>query len=176
MVALVAETGAGLSNANSYADVAFADAYYAGHPFYADNWDDLDPSTKAALLMAATRSLDGQYLWYGYRATTTQALEWPRARVRDLYDVLLPQDALPVRLRQAVAEHALWLTKGDRSPEAQTSTGLDRLKIDVIELDFASASSNTSAGTQPVNSATRALLRGLGDYLHGLRVRRVIVG
>lgn len=174
MTTLVAETGAGLSNANSYAGVTFADEYFANHPFYADAWDETDPYTKVSLLISATTMLDIQYLWHGVRKTTTQSLEWPRYRARDQYDTLIADDIVPLRVKQACCEQAYFLTKGDRAYDAQASTGLDKLKIDVIELDF---SSSPSLGrTQPVSSAVRGLLRGLGDYVNGMRVRKVIVG
>lgn len=175
MVTLVEETGAGLANANTYASVAYADAYFESHPFYSDNWAEILSADKAILLAAATRLLDSMYQWYGYRSTQTQGLDWPRRGVRDTYDYLLPLGTVPDRLRQATAEQAFWLTKGDKSTEAQTSTGLDKLRIDVIELDF-SSSTSTKSSTQPVVSSVRTLLRGLGDYSGGMRVRRVVVG
>lgn len=174
MVTLIEETGAGLATANSYVSLAQADTYFETHPFYADAWSLLDSSTRTVLLVAATRMLDVQYIWYGYRATTTQALEWPRYGVRDQYDQLIAQTSIPLRLQQAVCEQAYYLTKGDKSAEAVVDPGLDKLKIDVIELDFASAIRTTS--TQAVPSSVRALLRGLGDYASGMRVRRVVVG
>ena len=174
MVTVVMETGAGLANANSYADVAYADSYFAAHPFYADAWDELDDATKAVLLVSATRALDVQFLWHGYRATSTQALEWPRQRVRDLYDTLISANVVPERVRQATCEMAYYLTKGDRSPENSTVSGLDRLKIDVIELEY--SSSVSSSATAPVSTSVRDLLRGLADYMTGMRVRKVVVG
>lgn len=176
MVTLVEESGAGLVNANSYASVATADAYFETHPFYSDNWSEILAPDKQILLIAATRLLDSMYQWYGYRASTAQALDWPRKGVRDTYDTLLDYTAVPARLRQATAEQAFFLTKGDKSYESQASTGLDKLKIDVIELDFTSSTSTTKAGTQPIPSTVRNMLRGLGDYSGGMRVRKVLVG
>ena len=176
MVTLVEETGAGLPDANTYCGLSRADAYYAAHPFYADAWEALPVDVRNVLLAAATSTLDGQYLWHGRRATAGQALDWPRCLVRDLYDQLLPHTELPQRLRSATAEMAYWLTKGDRSPEAQTSSQLDSLRLDVIELNFAAGSARTTAGTQPVPTVVRGLLRGLGVYQYGSRTRRVVVG
>lgn len=175
MVTLVEESGAGLPDANSYASLAFADDYFEGHPFYADAWYDLDSDVKQYYLIAATAQLDTQYLWEGTASTTTQGLLWPRSGVRDLYDNLIPPDGIPRNLRRAVCEQAIYLTKGDRSPESQTSSALDKLKVDVIELDFAASTSSSSAGTQPVGSSVRTLLRGLGQYMYGSRIRRVVV-
>ncbi len=175
MPTVVVETGAGLANANSYVSLAYADTYFAGHPFYADAWELLDQSTREAYIIYATLQLDNEFIWRGRRATGTQALDWPRTGVYDLYDLAIAENSLPLRLMQATCEQAYYLTKGDRSAETQTSGEIDKLKIDVIELDF-SSSSSTSFSTQPVGSTVRGLLRGLGDYASGMRVRRVVVG
>lgn len=174
MPTLIPETGTGFPDANTYVSLAWADDYFAQHPFYADAWDELDPSTKEMLLISATRTLDVQFYWKGYRSTTTQALEWPRRNVRDMYDTLIQPNVIPRQLMEATAEQAYFLTKGDKSVEAQVSSGLDRLKVDVIELEYSSSSSSSSS-TQPVPSTVRQLLRGLGDYISGIRVRRVEV-
>lgn len=174
MVTLVQEDGSGLANSNSYVSLAEADEYFSGHPFYADAWALLASGERTLLLVAATRSLDVEYVWRGKRASTTQALEWPRSAVVDQYDTLLASDEIPLRLRQATCEQAYYLTKGDKSAEAIDDPGLDKLKIDVIELDFAKSIRTTRVNAVP--TAVRALLRGLGDYAAGSRVRRVVVG
>ncbi len=174
MPTLIPETGAGLANANSYVSLEYADAYFAGHPFYADAWEAMDTARRESFLQYSTLQLDNAYVWRGTRSTSTQALDWPRSGVRSEYDLLLPAYALPGRLLQATCEQAYYLTKGDRSAESQSVGDIDRLRIDVIELEFSSTVSSTS--TQAVPSTVRGLLRGLGDYSGGMRVRKVIVG
>ena len=74
---LIKETGAGLANANSYADVADGDAYHAGH-LYASAWTAATADQKAIALAMATRLIDAEYQFNGTRTTAGQALQWPR--------------------------------------------------------------------------------------------------
>lgn len=172
MVTLVLETGAGVPGANSYVSLEYADEYFTTHPFYSDAWQSIfDSERRKALLIAGSRQLDVQFLWRGTQVTTTQGLQWPRYGAYDDYGTYISQNVIPERLMQAACEMAYYLTKGDVGQNTQAAQGLDRLKIDVIELEF---SGNTS---QPVvSNAIISLLRGLGDFASGIRVRRVLVG
>lgn len=172
MVTLVLETGLGVPGANSYVDLDYADEYFLVHPFYSDAWAAVtDPERRKALLIAASRQLDVQFLWRGTRVSTFQGLEWPRYGAYDDYGAYISQNVIPERIRQAACEMAYYLTKGDVSQNTQAAQGLDRLKIDVIELEFSGSTS------QPVvPSVVLGLLRGLGDFASGIRVRRVVVG
>jgi hypothetical protein len=167
---IILETGAGLANANSYASVAEADAYFATHPFYADNWDDLGEPEKEHLLIAASAQLDSLITWRGYIYSSTQALGWPRSAVVDDEGRLVHNASVPSRVKQAVFELAFHLSRGD--PYAvSSSAGIDRLKIDVIELEFSGSTKITA-----VPAAALTALRGLGDYAFGSRVKKVLVG
>ena len=79
---LIKETGAGLGNANAYADAADGDAYHDGH-LYASAWTGAAADQKAAALVMATRLIDAEYQFGGTRVKTTQALQWPRQDCRD---------------------------------------------------------------------------------------------
>ena len=79
---LIKETGAGLANANAYADVADGDAYHAGH-LYASAWTAATADQKAVALVMATRLVDAEYQFGGTRALAAQALAWPRSDCRD---------------------------------------------------------------------------------------------
>ena len=79
---LVKEDGTGKVDANSYASVADGDAYFEGH-LYATAWTAATSGTKAAALVMATRLVDTQVQFNGYRAHETQALQWPRERCPD---------------------------------------------------------------------------------------------
>ena len=102
---LVVETGAGLSNANSYATVAQADAYLRARA-RAAAWDALDLETKAGRLVMATGYLDAAVRWAGEIATSAQALGWPRANALDRDGRPLAVDAVPVAVRNAAIEIA----------------------------------------------------------------------
>src|SRR5258706_538573 len=91
---LVKETGAGLSNANSYANAADGDGYHEGH-LYGTSWSGASTATKEAALVMATRVVDALFEFRGYRGNDGQALQWPRQYARD--DDRL-KNAVPVTL------------------------------------------------------------------------------
>src|SRR5512142_2314370 len=74
---LVKEDGTGKTDANSYADVADGDAYFEGH-LYATAWTGATADAKAAALVMATRLVDAQFQFRGFRSHSEQALQWPR--------------------------------------------------------------------------------------------------
>ena len=79
---LVKETGSGLASANSYADVTDGDSYFEGH-LYASAWVAALTATKTAALVMATRLVDSQFQFNGFRSNEGQALQWPRERCPD---------------------------------------------------------------------------------------------
>lgn len=175
MATLVVENGTGLSNANSYVTLAEADDYFGSHLFYADNWDDLGEPDKENALMTATAMLDGIMNWYGYISSFSQALGWPRYGVADREYRVIPTDAVPQAVKIATMELAMFLSRGDPFAAA-SSTGVDRLKVDVIEIEFTNTQNGGSRLPSPVPASALLALRGLGEYTLGSRVRRVVVG
>ena len=79
---LIKETGAGLSDANSYANAADGDAYHDGH-LYAATWTAATTGSKEKALVMATRLIDGLFQFNGFKRMSTQALQWPRRECRD---------------------------------------------------------------------------------------------
>jgi hypothetical protein len=170
MPAFVAEDGTGLSTATSYVSVAESDDYFLTHPYFSDVWDALGPPDKQRLLMMASTMLDNFIIWRGYVASGAQGLAWPRTGVIDNELREIASNVVPWKVKVATFELAVYLSKGD--PFAvSSSTGIDSLKIDVIELKFTS-----SVQVAPVPAAALLALRGLGDYTLGNRVRKVLVG
>lgn len=74
---LIKEDGTGRVDANTYAEVADGDAYHEGH-LYAGPWTGATEENKGKALVMATRLLDMQFEFKGWRAHGEQALEWPR--------------------------------------------------------------------------------------------------
>lgn len=81
-LALNKEDGTGKPTANTYALVADADTYHEGH-LYAAGWTAASAEQKAAALAMATRVIDTEYQFNGYRAGFAQALQWPRAECHE---------------------------------------------------------------------------------------------
>ncbi len=128
------EDGTGMAGANSYASVADGDAYFEGH-LYASAWTAATSDTKAAALVMATRLVDSQFQFNGYRAHETQALQWPRGDLEDDKGENLDEDTIPVRLKNATAELACYLIESDTTA-ALASEGIASLSIGSIKMDF----------------------------------------
>jgi len=118
---LVKETGAGLANANAYANAADGDAYHEGH-LYATAWVAASAANKDAALVMATRLIDGQFQFAGWKTSASQALQWPRASCLDPDgEEDLPADAVPKAVVEATCELARELLVADRTaaPEGE---------------------------------------------------------
>lgn len=73
----IIEDGTGLPDANSYADVATADAYFEAR--FVEGWNDQIPSAaREGALIRATDFIDANYVFVGVPLTDTQALANPR--------------------------------------------------------------------------------------------------
>lgn len=109
-MALTVETGAGAADAEAFISVADADAYFAARGNA--TWAALDTAAKEQNLRKGAEYLEAFYRWKGDRATTTQALSWPRAGVTvDGVDVA--SDAVPVAIQRANAELAVRASAAD---------------------------------------------------------------
>jgi hypothetical protein len=124
---LIKETGAGLVDANSYADLADGDTYHAGH-LYATAWTGATDDQKAVALVMASRLIDAEFQFNGTRTNAVQGMQWPRARcpepdaVHVPLQVLLPIpsdfvrfDSVPKAVVQATCEMARELLIADRT-------------------------------------------------------------
>jgi len=103
---LVVENGTGLSNANTYIDIAFADAYHRLRD--SATWADQGDHEKVAALIRATQYLDQSWAFVGEIEVLTQALAWPRIPA-DLTDAegRAIGGTVPVAVKNAAAEYAL---------------------------------------------------------------------
>ena len=124
---LIKETGAGLVDANSYADVADGNAYHDGH-LYASAWTGASVDQKAVALVMASRLIDAEFQFNGTRTNAVQGMQWPRAKcpepdaIHVPLAVLLPipsdyvrYDSVPKAVVQATCEMARELLIADRT-------------------------------------------------------------
>jgi len=79
---LIKEDGTRVAGANSYATAADGDSYFDGH-LYATAWTAATLGKKEAALVFATRLIDSQYQFFGWRVADGQSLQWPRERCPD---------------------------------------------------------------------------------------------
>lgn len=146
-LALIKEDGTGKADANSYATVADANAYYDGH-LYATAWTAATDDQKAVALVMATRLIDAEYQFNGTRTSPAQSLQWPRARCPDPdgasapLSVLLPipgdyveYDKVPKAIIQATCEMARELLLIDRT-SAPVGEGLKYYNVGTTQTGY----------------------------------------
>jgi hypothetical protein len=133
-MAFVVETGAGLSNANSYASVSAADSYVSDRGI--TGWASLTQTVKEQSLVKATDYLEATYrgAWKGNRVSETQSLSWPR------YNVIVdgfnfPANVVPTQVVNACIEMAIRASLGE-TLLADQGQRVKREKIDVIEVEY----------------------------------------
>ena len=144
---LIKETGAGLANANSYADVADGDAYHAGH-LYATAWTGASADQKSAALAMASRLIDAEYQFGGFKTNDSQSLQWPRYRCTDpdrdpsirvgrlmIWENWVPENSVPKAVIQATCELARELLIVDRTA-APAGEGLKYLNAGTTQTGY----------------------------------------
>ena len=157
---LIKEDGTGKVDANTYADVAGGNAYHEGH-LYATGWTGATADNKAAALVMATRLIDSQFQFGGFKANETQALQWPREECpdSDADGEALASDAVPKALADATCEMARELLIADRTV-APPGEGLKYYN------DGAEQTGYDKSDTRPIIShVAQAMLAKLGAFL-----------
>ena len=162
-MALIVEDGSGKADAESYADVAFADAYVDAQGGSA-TWSAADDTTVIEpALRKATQWIDDTFgqRWKGYRKTQAQALRWPRQGVYDRDGYLIDSESLPLRLKQATAAVALEVVLGKNLFASATTTEVVGSKSIQVGSLAVSKSFLGGASIQPDIPKAAALLQDL---------------
>ena len=122
---MVVEDGTGLSNADSFVSVAYADTYFSTRNV--TSWASL--TNKEALLIKATDYIEAVYseAWKGTTLNDTQSLSFPR--------IIDDATVYPDRLLKAVCELAYKANSGDLLVDVEQRTIEE--KIDVITVKYA---------------------------------------
>ena len=156
---LIKETGAGLSNANAYADVTDGDAYHDGH-LYASAWTGATTESKTAALVMASRLIDAEYQFGGVRAIAGQALAWPRRVCPDPETGdMLAFNAIPKPVVEATCELARELLIVDRTA-SPAGEGLSYQNVGSTQTGY------NKADTRPVIPAVvQAMLAKFGSLI-----------
>jgi DnaT-like ssDNA binding protein len=152
-VAVTLEATPGAADANSFEEVEEADEYFETR-LHAEVWVDADPADKTIALIMATRVIsaslspyryyvsDGNFYrtrstWTGVPSTSTQALPWPRIGMQNRNGVDIPDDEIPVELKQATSELALVLLSTDVTADNPVITGgITDLTAGPVSLSF----------------------------------------
>lgn len=145
-MAVIVETGAGLSNATSYVSEAELLAYATarGKTLSTD---------RSVLLIQAMDYIDEQD-FIGEKFTETQALQWPRYNAW-LDNYLIGPDTIPQLLKDCLCEAAIAVDAGN-SPLATIEREVKRETVDVLTIEYMD-----SAGAVPYNRALETKLRRL---------------
>ena len=182
---LTKEDGTGKANANSYAAVADGDAYFEGH-LYASPWTTASEASKMAALVMATRLVDSQFQFCGFRAHSDQALQWPRTECLDpdrglvtvsplapILSNFVPYDSVPRAVVQATCEMARELIVTDRTaaPPGEGISSTETSQVMNTDVSGSSSTSRTSYSkedTRPIVSrVAQAMLAKYGALIQG---------
>jgi hypothetical protein len=159
----VVEIGEADPDATSYCDVEFADDYTEANTFQSSDWLALDEEDKQRLLVRASRMLDVRFKWHGQRVDQDSGLKWPRAGVFDEDGFVISDTVIPVILKQATAEFAVYLMQDDwTSP--RDADQFKRLQVDVIDVQY-----NTDFRRAYIPPTLVEMLSALGSSSSGNR-------
>jgi hypothetical protein len=165
------DTTPGGASADGYVSEADADAY---HTDRVDNdaWDTATTLQKETAIKNATRLLD-LLQWKGSKYFEDGALRWPREGVYDLDGIMLAVDTIPTFLENATAEYAFVLLRDGDVTAAPGSAGLEKLKVDVIELEFDTERNNPTQKSQDTPDSVLAIIQPyLASSAFAMRVVR----
>jgi hypothetical protein len=169
---LVVEDGSGLSNAESYASVAEADARHSA--LGNTSWGDI-VDKEVALRLATDYMLSTYRLrWRGFRTTSTQALDWPRSQVEkpDAVGAYGPwpsyydDNEIPNEIKQACIDLALKTASGDLAPDLEPTE--KRIKIGPIEIDQ-DVNSTPVTVFRAIEAKLRPFFKGAGNGVRLIR-------
>lgn len=111
-------------DANSYVTEREAGAYFLNRA-HAELWEVFEE--RAQILMTASQMLDWYINWKGYKASTVQAMKWPRVNVVRRDGSPVPSDTIPKEVKIAVYELALASLEGDRTVD-NPMAGIEQVK------------------------------------------------
>ncbi|MCE6993058.1 DnaT-like ssDNA-binding protein [Dyadobacter sp. CY323] len=154
----VPATGSNSDTANSYCDVAYADAYHTlrGNTL----WTGTEPQKQAALIKA-TDYIEQVYSQRFIGIYSGVGLAWPRSNLSQY-----ASDVIPDNLKKATCELALEALAGDLNPATGGSQNVIREKVDVIEIEYDKA----------ITSKSRPAVTGyLSSLISGSALNRPVV-
>ena len=125
------DDGSGLTDANSYVDVDYADSYFLDRNNII--WSALTKAQKEALLILGTDYIETTYYdsFKGVMLNNLQALQFPRV---DVYGLEINYD----RVKKAVCELALRANDGDLNKDIDRQAVEET--VDVITIKYSASS------------------------------------
>ena len=132
---LVLEDGSGMSDANSYVSLAYADAYMVNRNYTA--WLTQSEYVKKAAIIKAMDYVDNIFDWKGTRLYKDQALSFPRKGLIDDegFDY---SGEIPEKVKKAICEAAFYVYKSYSlyiQKDVNGALKKDKKKADVVETE-----------------------------------------
>lgn len=152
-MSLIVEDGTGLSDADSYVTLAFADAYFTKRGVAA--WEAADDDAREAALRRAAEYIDGKFRYKGSRLLVDQAREFPRSSLIDWSGYTIT--GVPARVQHAACELALRSLSSDLAP--------DLARGGMIQSESVGPISTTYAAGAPAETAITIVNRYLSQYV-----------
>lgn len=106
------EDGSGIDDANALVSVDDATQFIENYG-NSSTWSDASTLEKENAIRQATRYLDLNYVWAGYKLYEDQNLQWPRYEIYDEDGNYMDQDTIPEKVKEACADLALKVIEGD---------------------------------------------------------------
>ena len=152
-----------------------ADAILCVNPVMYATWTALTATEMDTYLVWASDYIDCYVQWNGYKTVEASGLRWPRTYVCDCDGIEIDANTIPDKLKNAVAQLAIFLTASEAAQSGGTSSvvppGIKRVKADVVEVEFFGKSegggSDTRSGDDLLPVNMRYLIRCLGTIQTG---------
>lgn len=155
---MIVEDGTGLTNADSYVSVAFADTYFSARGV--SEWALLTQAKKEQALIKATDFIDNIYQWYGKKEFEHQALRFPRVDIQDYEGAEIK--GIPLCLKQAVCDASLISTSGELFETAEHNGDVVSETITSLSFTYKKDGSRSTTSTtlyDSINTKLRGLFR-----------------
>lgn len=162
-LSFVVEEGLADPDANSYVDTDFADDYIDANTYASADWLAQSETVKQKLLVRSSKILDARIQWEGERLDQDSGLRWPRHGVYDRDGFLIPENVIPVALKEAVCEFAVYLMNSDWTVPIQ-QRGLKEVQVGPIDIKFDATYQQIS-----IPDTVTMILQGLGLVNSGRR-------
>ena len=121
-MALVLEDGTGLTNAESYVDESYVNAYFLKRGN--TEWDSI--TNKESRIVLAMDFIENNYTYIGTKLVSTQSLSFPR--------LINGETVYPIAIKNALCELALKANSGDLLQDTGKTT--IREKVGTLEVEY----------------------------------------
>jgi len=158
-MALIVEDGSGVTDADSYVTLAYADAYILAMGYTTPDWSALTDAQKESCILRAMSFIEALN-YKGTKADQDYSLEWPRVGVIDRNGYALDNDFIPEQLKKALVECAFReQTLGTLQGDLDGASNIKSLKAGSLALEYFEG----RIENDPVFQIIDGLLKGLVD-------------